>query len=96
MTDSSNIEKTEHTNGDTVSLTCVTVGADGYTFYHSDTVVGSEKQSSKSLVITTYGYTHIGLYTCEAFNGDVKAQSKSASVELTLAGLFCLKNVEGN
>ena len=61
--------------------------------YATNIKKSSEKQSSNTLVITTYGYTHVGLYTCEAFNGDVKAQSKSASVELTLAGLFCLKNV---
>ena len=89
-TDSSNIEKTEHTNGDTVTLTCATVGADGYTFYQASSVVGSEKQSSNTLVITTYGYTNIGIYKCKAFNGDVEAQLDSANLELTLAGLSFL------
>ena len=41
-------------------------------------------------MITTYGYTNIGIYKCKAFNGDVEAQFDSANLELTLAGLSFL------
>ena len=94
-TDSSNIEKTEHTNGDTVTLTCATVGADGYTFYKAQNdgslnSVSSEKQTSNTYIIDPFEFSDSGTYTCKAYNGDIESTEESEELHLTLAGMSIL------
>ena len=90
--DSSNTEKTEHTNGDSVTLTCVSVGADGYIFYKIDTdgaliTLNNEKKTDNTYIIDPFMIMSVGVYKCKAFNGDLQAADDSDTIALTLAGI---------